>query len=233
MKTCKQLLFFGILICLCLAAGPSFAAEDAFQWLNPAYEDVSGEKSPHPDRRLKKNEISSECASYDEIKTAIRENLQKRVNSFALHVTETNFDDVDDMLERAFDEIGNEDDYLYWNIRRYSMNWDGWDGDIDVECTGEYLSSYDEEQQVSQKVARVLSEITGPDMNDEEKSRAIHDWIVRNVAYDLTDTERSAYSALYLGTSVCHGYALLTYKMLEQAGMETRIIAGSEEMNHV
>jgi transglutaminase/protease-like cytokinesis protein 3 len=46
------------------------------------------------------------------------------------------------------------------------------------------------------------------------------------VAYDLNYREHSAYAALVKNRAVCQGYALLLYKMLNKAGVETRLISG-------
>ena len=73
---------------------------------------------------------------------------------------------------------------------------------------------------------RILQEILTPGMNDHQKTKAVHDYLVSNVAYDLNCREHSAYAALAKGKAVCQGYALLLYKMLDEAGITTRIITG-------
>jgi len=72
-------------------------------------------------------------------------------------------------------------------------------------------------------------------MGDVEKERAVHDWIVLNVDYDMSsdppDVSYSAYGALANGKAVCQGYSLLNFKMLSAMGMKVRIVS-SNSMNH-
>lgn len=66
-------------------------------------------------------------------------------------------------------------------------------------------------------------------MTDLQKEKAIHDYIVSHVANDTSLTEYSPYAALVKGTTVCQGYALLTYKMLHKVGVPVRLIEGSAD----
>ena len=84
----------------------------------------------------------------------------------------------------------------------------------------------EEENFVERKVADILRQILDPGMDDRQKTRAIHDYIVANVAYDLNYRDHSAYAALAKGRAVCQGYALLLYKMLDEAGVGVRIVSG-------
>jgi len=63
-------------------------------------------------------------------------------------------------------------------------------------------------------------------MNDDQKEKVIHEYIVTHVAYDTTLSKFSAYEALKNGKTVCSGYAQLAYKMLNESGIETKIILG-------
>jgi len=80
---------------------------------------------------------------------------------------------------------------------------------------------------VNKKVTATLKTIITPGMNAHQKVKAIHDWIVLNVAYDESLQAYSAYEALTSGKTVCQGYSLLAYKMLNEAGIPTRIAEGT------
>ncbi len=139
--------------------------------------------------------------------------------------------EVGGILDQARDEATNGDDYLAYCILGWSRNSSGGDGDVAVTMAMTYVADYSQELQVNQRVGEILSTLITADMNPEEKEKEIHDWIVANVEYDTNQAERSAYSALFLGKTVCQGYALLTYKMLDQVGVPARIV-NSSAMNH-
>ncbi|KOP70743.1 protease [Lysinibacillus sp. FJAT-14745] len=91
-----------------------------------------------------------------------------------------------------------------------------------------YFTDKKQEAVVQQKIDQVLKTIIKPSMTEFEKVKAINDYIVSNTAYG-TKTSASphgAYALLMEGQAVCQGYALTTYKMLEQAGIESKYIVG-------
>ncbi|MBX4259225.1 hypothetical protein KTC96_12890 [Clostridium estertheticum] len=94
--------------------------------------------------------------------------------------------------------------------------------------TFSYLETADQRSQVDTKVASILSTIIIRGMTDEQKEKAINDYICLNVAYDTTLVQHSAYAAL-LGNkkTVCQGYSLIAYKLLIGAGFDARIITGT------
>jgi hypothetical protein len=91
-----------------------------------------------------------------------------------------------------------------------------------------YLENAAQRSQVSTEVARILGNIITQGMTDEQKEKAICDYIILNTAYDTSLVNHSAYAALF-GTkkTVCQGYALLTYRMLTDAGLTARIVTGT------
>ena len=63
-------------------------------------------------------------------------------------------------------------------------------------------------------------------MSDYNKVKAIHDYVIDNVTYDMSTNFNSPYYALMEGTSACQGYAVLIYKMLTEADISCRVITG-------
>ncbi len=94
-----------------------------------------------------------------------------------------------------------------------------------------YQFSYSETKKqtdkVNQEVKKVLKELDISSQSTYNKVKMIHDYIVNNTVYDIKGTQNTAYSALFNKKSQCQGYALLTYKMLMEAGVPTKIITGS------
>lgn len=81
---------------------------------------------------------------------------------------------------------------------------------------------------------QIISKIITPDMTDEEKEKAIHDYIVRNTKYDsenynnktIPKESYSPYGVLVLGYGVCQGYAEATQMLCEKAGLTCQVVHG-------
>jgi hypothetical protein len=95
-----------------------------------------------------------------------------------------------------------------------------------VTFTIHYLENTSQTSYVTTQVQKILKDIIKPVMNDFQKEKAIHDYIVSHIAYDTTLANYSAYAALTKGKTVCQGFALLTYRMLDEAGITNRIVEG-------
>ncbi|WPC40212.1 transglutaminase domain-containing protein [Clostridium sp. JS66] len=91
----------------------------------------------------------------------------------------------------------------------------------------QYYTTKEQEDFVNTEVKRIVNQITNISMNEDEKEKAIYEYIISNVNYDNTLAGYTAYSALHDKVTVCNGYAQLVYKMMEQAGLDTKIIKGS------
>ena len=169
--------------------------------------------------------------SWSEVEQLIYKKMQNREEQINIIYTgDTNFG-VWDRLGKCIDKIYEHDHYLYYNtiVYSYSMGY-GWD-EIEIEVDIEYRTTKAEEDYVNNRVRQALSRIIKPGMSDRAKVKAIHDYIISNVTYDYSYSRYTAYNALYDGKAVCQGYSLLGYKMLNEAGIPTRIIA-SLGMDH-
>ncbi|HEX3078561.1 MAG TPA: transglutaminase domain-containing protein, partial [Lachnospiraceae bacterium] len=82
-------------------------------------------------------------------------------------------------------------------------------------------------QKVNLKVNSVLEYMDIESMSDYDKVKAIHNYIVKRVSYDESLQASSAYEGIIKKSTVCNGYALLMYKMLNEAGVPARIITGT------
>jgi hypothetical protein len=87
------------------------------------------------------------------------------------------------------------------------------------------------------KAAQIISTIIKPSMTDLQKERAIHDYIVKNTAYDYDNLSRGTlpeevytmYGALINGKAVCAGYAKAMFKLLTMAGVENMVVIGEAD----
>lgn len=121
----------------------------------------------------------------------------------------------------------NDFDYLIYNIAswKYSASYTSQKGTIKFKIS--YRSTSPQETTVNKKVSSVIKELNLTKCSDYEKVKKIHDYIIKNTSYDQSGTKATAYNALINKSAVCQGYALLTYKLLTEAGVPNRIITGT------
>jgi hypothetical protein len=145
-------------------------------------------------------------------------------------------EDLQDILEGAFQEALAKNDYIAFSISRYGFSYSSIANYAEVEFEVDLLTDRKQEEEIDAAVQEVLMDMQVWHKNPREKVRAVHDWIVNNVEYDLGKTRRSAHDALFDGkTAVCQGYVLLAYAMLSELNLKTCIIeglAGKERENH-
>jgi len=133
------------------------------------------------------------------------------------------------MLQNAFENALEKDPYTQYILDSYGLSWRQNAYSARVTVTMNYRETTAQTSYVKNKVQQILSNIVSSSMNDHEKVKAIHDWVVRNVKYDETYTRYTAYEALHDGTAVCQGYALLTYELLKEAGIQNMIVEGTAD----
>jgi transglutaminase-like putative cysteine protease len=170
--------------------------------------------------------------SIEELDQEIRDNLKNRELTFTIRFL-NNQEYLKVGIKNIFDDYMCDDDYFHYTLEKYSYVYEGYEGDFKICFNVQYSESKEQTDYVTQRVDEILSKIITDDMNDFQKEKAIHDYIVLNVRYDTNFIERTAYAALTKGKVVCQGYSLLAYKMLNRAGIETRIIEGTANGSHL
>ena len=140
----------------------------------------------------------------------------------------------DEILAYAMIHTGvpNEGDYLLWTLDSGYVGADGFvEGDLAmITFTYElyYTSTAQEEQTVDALVRRRLSKLDLDAMTDYEKLLALYSELCATTAYRamLDDRDRTAYGALELGNADTLGFALTTYRLTLELGLDCRIILG-------
>ncbi len=177
--------------------------------------------------------------SRSKLKKVLYEEMVNRNNNITIKyngyydLDGSNFDNFVEMTEEVIEELVNEDHYLMHNAKSYQCNYQytGKLNEYIAELNVMYRTTKEEEDYVDRRVDKILSQIITSDMATVDKVKAVHDYIISNVAYDLSTTKFTAYDALVSGKAVCQGYSLLGHKMLNKLGIPTRIIS-SQVMNH-
>lgn len=169
-----------------------------------------------------------EIHNKDDFSTVIHSLMADRKETATLHVKAQDFvyTDINQLLKEAID---SSNDYDHWHFS--SAHGDiiiTNENDFEIMLNMEYLTTYAQEQKVETKVNEILASIIKEGMSPDYKAKVIHDWIVKNVRYDQTLEEHSAYAGFFKGTTVCQGYSTMLYKMLEEVGIENHILANEE-----
>ncbi len=95
------------------------------------------------------------------------------------------------------------------------------------------------EPDISEKIMAVDVTRSSKEISDEQKVRAVHDYICQNVTYDTvhkhmtgsTHIQSTAYAALHYHTALCQGYTVLAYRLLKELGIDNRIVSGMTVVN--
>lgn len=93
-----------------------------------------------------------------------------------------------------------------------------------------YFTNAAQERELTAAVNDLLEEFGFTTQTTEkEKANVIYQWLCDNVDYDYTSPgylKHSAYAAMVNKTAVCQGYAVLFYRLAEEAGLDARVIIG-------
>lgn len=166
----------------------------------------------------------------NELDSVVLKNLTLRVNDFIVHFLGNVSGELIDPM-KSYERAGSLDEYLEHSIRSMTFQNTTFGKSKLVRFNFEYYASYEQEQFIESETDSILAKIIHPDMNEHEKERAIHDYLVLNIAYDDSEQYGSAYDALTINKAVCHGYTLLAYKLFEKVGIKSLII-DSPDMKH-
>lgn len=130
-------------------------------------------------------------------------------------------------VQSAINQAMASDPYLYYIINSYGYSYQGGARSAKVTVQMEYRETLQQTAYVNQQVKAALKKLILPGMNNHQKVKVIHDWVIRTLQYDTTYSKYTAYEGLKSGSAVCQGYSLLTYKLLKEAGIPNRIVEGT------
>ncbi|WP_169083580.1 transglutaminase domain-containing protein [Paenibacillus sp. PL91] len=175
---------------------------------------------------------SEEVAVVDESNKleSLEQQIAKQFQARAEHFSVTYTGDKQELSGKLTDVIRaalSHDDYSAYILESYIYTIRSWGNKSTIALEARYRETPAQTAVVDREVAKALQEIIEPGMNDHEKIKAIHDWIVSHVEYDQTLKHYTAYDAIKLGETVCQGYSLLGYKMLKEAGITVLIAEGT------
>lgn len=171
-----------------------------------------------------------EAANASGLEKAILKQLNMTCSDFNIKYW-GNFEDIDKTLRTVI----RKDPYLMCTIT--SIEWSTTteqNESFNINVKASHIMSAAERKEADKKINNILSEIIKPYMTDNEKVKAVHDYIVLNGKYDTNFEYYSDYDLLTEGKSVCNGYAVLTYNMLNKLGIPVKLVFGSSNsQSHV
>lgn len=225
----KMIVFLCVAVALCASTRDAFAVKKGHStWINPLWKDLVFQPPPLPEDRPGKARNMPVCVSYEEFMNVLKDMLETRTTHISIRlVYDYKFNELQSIIDQAFEDILLEDGYTGGSVYGRSAKWSGDDGDATFDANISYTATFSQEQDVSRRVEEIIGNIIDISMNDEDKVKAIHDWVVLNVEYDQTYQRRSAYHALFgVKETVCQGYALLVIRMLQEVNIESKFVVG-------
>lgn len=178
-----------------------------------------------------------------DLQKVIQADLTNRETNFTLYYAGNTTQMVDN-LATVFEQAKQTNDYLNTSLTSWGYQVSGTTNKVTLNFTVSYLTTKAQEDIIDARLKTLVPTLISSDMSEVAKEKAIHNWLIKNVSYDYTLNQRSAYTALTTGKTVCTGYAMLMNKMLDHAGIKNYIISGhlsqpgssipnTEQENHV
>ncbi|CAM4334409.1 transglutaminase domain-containing protein [Bacillus manliponensis] len=130
-------------------------------------------------------------------------------------------------VKATYNAVLQQDDYLLYTVGSSNFSIRGYSGNYTLTITVNYRESKEQVAYVKEQSKQIVQSITHVNMDEHEKVKAIHDYVVKLLAYDTSLQRYTAYEALQQRSAVCQGYALLTYQLLKDAGLNVEIVEGT------
>ncbi|TPV45918.1 S-layer homology domain-containing protein [Bacillus dicomae] len=183
--------------------------------------------------QYKKPEVAVQDTGDAALLAAFKDEVQKRINTYETNITlpyktkNSNMQEVMDTLFNAYKEVASKNEYTNYNRSNVSYGLNGSPGNYTFTLKITYRETKEQTEYVMKQAKAIVSSITQVGMDDHEKVKAIHDYVVKHISYDTSYKAYTAYEALVNRSAVCQGYALLTYQLLKEAGIENHFVTGT------
>jgi hypothetical protein len=127
------------------------------------------------------------------------------------------------------DDAADNNDFLALNVSDGSVRTRG----STVTFSLSYLSSAAQLAEVDTRAAAIVKDLALSKEDDFTKIKLVYEYVCTHFTYDNTLKKFTAYEGLTTGSMVCQGYALLTERLLWDAGVPCRVVTGvSADQNH-
>lgn len=119
--------------------------------------------------------------------------------------------------------------YVYGTISGWRTSLKKYNNDrTEVTIEFNYIDNAQYEAIVNQKVKEIAKSLTKAGMSDFDKVLAVNNYVVGRTVYSskTKTSPHHIYSILNEGKGVCQAYALLTHRLLQEMGVESRYVVG-------
>lgn len=161
-----------------------------------------------------------------QLQTKLAEGMEARKTTITLKYKGST-KNLEKQLKQAVNDALDADPYTKYIVDRYVYSWRGTTGSAKITLQVHYRETAEQTAYVRQRVKEILKQLIEPGMNAHQKIKAIHDYVVLGLKYDTDLQKYTAYEGLKTGEAVCQGYALLTYELLKETGIESRLVEGT------
>jgi len=167
--------------------------------------------------------IGVAAASTSTVVQQIAKQLSVQKASFTLSVPDVK------KAESFIKEAMKADEYIGMLIKSYSIRTTSQPGKSKGTAVYkvDYLETKKQTDYVTAQAKKIVAKLTTSKMSDIQKEKVLHDYIASQVTYDKSLRKYTAYEALTTGEAVCQGYALLTYRLMQEAGIPVHIVSGT------
>lgn len=162
------------------------------------------------------------ATNHYELENILLEQMSKYNHGFEIKYTGS-LDNIEDVLKKSL----SKDTYINSNVKSIGWEITGTTKTSNIDVNVDYVITSAKRAAADKQIENILAEIIKPGMNEHEKVKAVHDYIVLNGKYDTSMQLYSDYDLLTQGTSVCNGYALLTYNMLSKLNIPVELVTGT------
>ena len=162
------------------------------------------------------------ASNFYELENVLLEQMSRYNQDFEIRYTGS-LDNIKDVLTKTL----SKDTYINSNVKSIGWEITGTTKVSTIDVDVDYVITSAKRAAADKQIDNILSEIIKPYMNDHEKVKAVHDYIILNGKYDVTMQLYSDYDLLTQGSSVCNGYALLTYNMLNKLNIPVMLVTGT------
>lgn len=157
---------------------------------------------------------------------SIRSSLLKNERTGQFDSAEVSYTQVDALIQKV---VRENPEILYFDS---AMSWSN--GDIEFSYSLPVSTIKKNKAALSKEVDKVLAQIIKPGFTNFDKVKAIHDYLVLNVAYDYKNFQNNtipsdsitAYGALIKDVAVCDGYTKAAQLLLDRLGIENYYVDG-------
>lgn len=161
-----------------------------------------------------------------EMEEDIYKHLQNRDITFSYIYIGTR-EEFQNNINKIIKNAYSKDDYLERSWLEIKPKAEITSTGIETTINVTYLTTKEQEEYVDRELKSATFSIINKQMSDLDKVTAINDYIINRYEYDYTIKSTSAYSALTTSVTVCQGYAMTAYKMLNYAAIDNRIVVGT------